>query len=87
MTLASDVRLSAKQAALLDYWRTYYLGYGIPPTIHEAVEALGISSSSVCVYNINALIDRGLLVRAMGEQGDHSARAIVPTGFRVIEEG
>lgn len=55
--------LSARQIKVLEVIRDYTDEYGYPPTIREIGELVGISSTSVVSYNLNALQNKGYLTR------------------------
>jgi repressor LexA len=56
-------RLSERQQAILDFIQEYTDEYGYPPTIREIGDSVGISSTSVVSYNLNALERKGYLAR------------------------
>ncbi len=58
-----EVKLSARQAAILDFIEQFVDQNGYPPTIREIGKACGISSTSVVNYNLNKLEREGMLVR------------------------
>lgn len=58
-----EVKLSARQEAILDFIRRFIEENGYPPTIRQIGSACGISSTSVVNYNLNKLESEGLLVR------------------------
>lgn len=55
--------LSARQVKMLQVIRDYSEEYGYPPTIREIGDLVGISSTSVVSYNLNALQSKGYLLR------------------------
>lgn len=55
--------LSQRQQAILDCIQTFLLDNGYPPSIREIGESVGISSTSVVNYNLNALQREGLIER------------------------
>ncbi len=55
--------LSARQKKMLQVIRDYSEEYGYPPTIREIGDLVGISSTSVVSYNLNALQSKGYLLR------------------------
>jgi len=55
--------LSARQVKMLQVIREYSEEYGYPPTIREIGDLVGISSTSVVSYNLNALQSKGYLLR------------------------
>jgi repressor LexA len=59
----SDVKLSARQKAILAFIERFINEHGYPPTIREIGKACNISSTSVVNYNLNKLEREGLLVR------------------------
>ena len=67
--------LSARQERMLHFIRQYIRENRFPPTIREIGEYVGISSTSVVNYNLNALVKKKLLKR-----DDNVAR-----GLRLVE--
>jgi len=57
------IRLSARQARILDFIQKFIADYGYPPTVREIGEATNISSTSVVDYNLKALERLGLIRR------------------------
>lgn len=55
--------LSERQSKILSFLRTFTLDNGYPPTIREIGEAVGISSTSVVNYNLDALQRAGYIYR------------------------
>ena len=55
--------LSQRQQAILQCIQTFLLDNGYPPSIREIGESVGISSTSVVNYNLNALQRAGLIER------------------------
>jgi repressor LexA len=55
--------LSERQSKIFSFLRTFTLDNGYPPTIREIGEAVGISSTSVVNYNLDALQRAGLIFR------------------------
>ena len=55
--------LSQRQEDILQCIETFILNNGYPPSIREIGEAVGISSTSVVNYNLNALQRAGLIER------------------------
>lgn len=68
-------KLSPRQAGILEFIREYTQSHSRPPTIREIGNAVGISSTSVVNYNLNKLVEMGLLYRD----------AEVSRGLRLIE--
>ena len=58
-----DVKLSARQEAMLEFIAEFVEENGYPPTIREIGKACGISSTSVVNYNLNKLERAELLMR------------------------
>ncbi len=56
--------LSARQKKILSFIETFISKHGYPPTIREIGEAVDIASTSVVNYNLNKLVERGLLERS-----------------------
>ena len=55
--------LSERQSKILSFLKTFMLDNGYPPTIREIGEAVGISSTSVVNYNLDALQRGGHIYR------------------------
>jgi len=55
--------LSERQRKILEFIKSFSLENGYPPTIREIGEAVGISSTSVVNYNLNALQKEGYIIR------------------------
>ncbi|NOZ06733.1 MAG: repressor LexA [Chloroflexi bacterium] len=55
--------LSERQEQILQFIREYARKEGRPPTVREIGSAVGISSTSVVDYNLNALAKKGYLTR------------------------
>jgi repressor LexA len=55
--------LSERQSKILSFLKTFTLDNGYPPTIREIGEAVGISSTSVVNYNLDALQRGGHIYR------------------------
>jgi repressor LexA len=56
--------LSKKQRDILQVIRDWVIKHGLPPTIREIGNAVGISSTSVVNYNLNKLMEGGYIVRS-----------------------
>jgi repressor LexA len=61
--MAKD-ELSNRQKKILDFIENFIGAHGYPPTIREIGEAVGIASTSVVNYNLNKLVEHGLIERA-----------------------
>ena len=59
-----EPKLSARQKRILKFIETFIEGNGYPPTIREIGEAVDIASTSVVNYNLNKLVEYGLLARS-----------------------
>jgi repressor LexA len=57
------MRLSERQSKILGFLKTFTLDNGYPPTIREIGKAVGISSTSVVNYNLDALQRGGFIYR------------------------
>ncbi len=57
------MRLSERQSKILSFLRTFTLDNGYPPTIREIGKAVGITSTSVVNYNLDALQRAGYIYR------------------------
>lgn len=55
--------LSERQTKILNFIQSFVLDNGYPPSIREIGEAVGISSTSVVNYNLNALQREGHIER------------------------
>lgn len=55
--------LSERQSKILSFVKTFMLDNGYPPTIREIGKAVGISSTSVVNYNLDALQRAGHIYR------------------------
>ena len=55
--------LSERQSKILDFLKIFTLDNGYPPTIREIGKAVGISSTSVVNYNLDALQRTGYIYR------------------------
>ena len=55
--------LSERQQAILQFIRAFLHDNSYPPSIREIMAALGISSTSVVNYNLNALVREGAITR------------------------
>ena len=55
--------LSERQRRMIEFIKSFSLNNGYPPTIREIGEAVGISSTSVVNYNLNALQKANLIMR------------------------
>ena len=76
MTRPGENDPSPRQGETLDWIKGFIREHGIPPTVREIGEALGIKSSSVFDL-LQALERKGLLKR-----GDLGARSLIITGER-----
>ncbi len=56
-------KLSDRQQRMLSFIQRFTTDNGYPPSIREIGKAVGISSTSVVNYNLNRLVDEGLLDR------------------------
>lgn len=57
------MNLSDRQQRILEFIRDYLAEHNYPPTIREIGAAAGISSTSVVNYNLDRLVEYGLLER------------------------
>ncbi|MCA9870437.1 MAG: transcriptional repressor LexA [Caldilineae bacterium] len=57
------MKLSDRQQRMYDFIRQFFQENQYPPTIREIGEAVDISSTSVVNYNLNKLVDAGLIER------------------------
>lgn len=58
------INLSNRQKKILKFIETFLKQNGYPPTIREIGEAVDIASTSVVNYNLNKLVEHGLIERA-----------------------
>jgi repressor LexA len=58
------INLSARQKKILKFIESFLKQNGYPPTIREIGEAVDIASTSVVNYNLNKLVEHGLIERA-----------------------
>lgn len=68
-------KLSDRQQRMLSFIRRFTADSGYPPSIREIGKAVGISSTSVVNYNLNRLVEEGLLDRDQN----------VSRGLRLVE--
>ena len=61
------VTLSKKQQDILEFIEVYIDGNNWPPTVREIQMALNISSTSVVDYNLDALENKGKIIRKSGK--------------------
>lgn len=57
-------KLSTRQKRILKFIESFIEEHGYPPTIREIGEAVDIASTSVVNYNLNKLVEYGLLARS-----------------------
>ena len=69
--------LSLRQEKILQFIRDFVHDHRFPPTIREIGETVGISSTSVVNYNLNALEKKGFIIRDKN----------VSRGLRLTEPG
>ena len=72
---AGERRLSQRQARILAFIQDYTAHHAYPPTVREIVKGYRLSSTSVALYNLVRLGQKGYLTRIRDV-----ARSIVPTG-------
>ena len=60
---AGETRLNQRQGRILAFIQDYTAHYVYPPTLREIVEGCDLSSTSVALYNLVALGQRGYLTR------------------------
>jgi repressor LexA len=63
-TSSKNKPLSEKQRAILNFMQSYIAQNSFPPTIRDICIATGIKSTSVVNYNLNKLVNAGLLSRS-----------------------
>jgi repressor LexA len=59
----AKAKLSDRQRRMLEFINRFTERNGYPPSIREIGRAVGITSTSVVNYNLNRLVDEGLLAR------------------------
>jgi len=72
----ATTKLTDRQQRILEFVRSFIRRQGRPPTIREIGVKVGISSTSVVDYNLNALARKGYLIR----------NREVARGIRLIED-
>jgi len=77
--------LSERQQAILDYIRKFLRENEYPPSIREIMHTLGISSTSVVNYNLNALVREGCITRH--KELARGIRLVDGTGFGGAAQG
>ena len=60
---AGETRLNQRQARILAFIQDYAAHHAYPPTLREIVEGCGLSSTSVALYNVVSLGQKGYLTR------------------------
>ena len=60
---AGETRLNQRQGRILAFIQDYTAHHVYPPTLREIVEGCDLSSTSVALYNLVALGQRGYLTR------------------------
>ena len=73
--------LSDRQQRMYDFIREFFQENQYPPTIREIGEAVDISSTSVVNYNLNKLVDAGLIER--NKEVSRGIRLTETPGFSV----
>jgi repressor LexA len=58
------MNLSDRQRRIMAFIREYLEAHNYPPTIREIGQAAGISSTSVVKYNLERLVEKGLIERS-----------------------
>ena len=58
------MNLSDRQRRIMVFIREYLEAHNYPPTIREIGQAVGISSTSVVKYNLERLVEKGLIERS-----------------------
>lgn len=59
--------MGARESEILTFLRAYIDQNGYPPTIREIVDGTSLSSTSTVAYNLDALEQRGLILREQGK--------------------
>jgi repressor LexA len=62
--MSPNENLSLRQKKIMAFIEHFITRHGYPPTIREIGEAVGIASTSVVNYNLNKLVERGLIERS-----------------------
>lgn len=68
--------LRPRPASVLAFVRDYTVRHSCPPTLREIASGCGLSSTSVALYTVRLLVNRGYLTRIPG-----AARGVVLTGL------
>jgi repressor LexA len=78
--------LSARQQKMLEFIREFVGDHHFPPSIREIGEKVGISSTSVVKYNLDALERRGLIERDREiSRGLRLSEALVGRNANVVQ--
>jgi len=81
------MNLSDRQRRIMAFIREYLEAHNYPPTIREIGQAVGISSTSVVKYNLERLVEKGLIERS-GEVSRglklKDGPSLVPPGMNII---
>jgi repressor LexA len=79
--------LSDRQRRIMVFIREYLEAHNYPPTIREIGQAVGISSTSVVKYNLERLVEKGLIERS-GEVSRglklKDGPSLVPHGLSIV---
>ncbi len=79
--------LSDRQRRIMVFIREYLEAHNYPPTIREIGQAVGISSTSVVKYNLERLVEKGLIERS-GEVSRglklKDGPSLVPHGLGIV---
>ncbi len=87
------MKLSERQQRILNFIRQFIDEHDYPPTIREIGQAVNISSTSVVNYNLNKLVDAGLIernaevsrgLRLRENEFERTARSVPPMGRTAI---
>jgi AcrR family transcriptional regulator len=87
--MTTDVRshlLSDRQRRILDYVTLLLTRDDKSPTLREIAEACDVSSTSVAAYNLDKLVERGLLVRIGQHNDTRSLRLPVNPWRQLVED-
>jgi repressor LexA len=81
------MNLSDRQRRIMAFIREYLEAHNYPPTIREIGQAVGISSTSVVKYNLERLVEKGLIERS-GEVSRglklKDGPSLVPPGMNIV---
>lgn len=87
-TAPAEATLSDRQRAILDFVKRYIAEHGYPPAMRNIRDGCGISSTSVVLYNLGRLQDKGFIHRDLeNARAIRVAGDVDPAVFRVPVAG